>query len=208
MAGKVKVHASGTPDGGGTVVSISGGELGGHTASIRFLDPDYGPVYHRFDGGEGLVVTNDNVRGSVIVSVDEGEEVRVDVTPYKPGRGKVTDETRGDKARAGDPDAIAAIDGVARNISSTTTDEVAVAQNDGEVRKVDAANVNPKTEDPGAEPEVVARPGMNPDDVGKTQEAIDHPKKAVATPDDPASPHGPPEDDTSEKSDHASDKKK
>ena len=175
---KVKVHASGTADGGGTVVSISGGEPGGHTAAIRFLDPDYGPVYHRFDGGEGLVVTNDNVRGSVIVSVDEGPEVRVDVTDYKPGRGKVTDDNRGDKARKGDPDAIAAIAGVARNISSSTTDEISVAENDEEVKKVDTSNVNPKTEEPVDDDEVVARPGMNPDDVGKTQEAIDNPKKA------------------------------
>lgn len=205
MAENVKVKASGTPEGGKTVVSISGGEPGGHTASIRFLGPDYGPVFHRFDGGEGLIVTNDHERSEVIVSVDEGPEYRVEVTPYKPGRGKVTDDNRGDKARAGDPDAISAIANVARNIGPGTTDEISVAENDEEVKKVDTSNVNIREDDPGADGDVVARPGMNPDDVGKTQEAIDHPKKAVATPDDPASPHGPPEDDTSEKSDHKSD---
>lgn len=204
-ADKWNVKASGTANDGGTVLSITGGEPGGHTAAVRYQDPDYGPVYHRFDGGDGLVCTRDGEHKSVIVSIDEGPEIRVDVTDYKPGRGRITDENRAAKAKAGDPDAIAATAASARNISSATTDEVSVAENDEEVKKVDPANVNPPTQEPEDGDGVVARPGMNPDDIGKTQEAIDEPKKALATPDDPASPHSnTPEPDTTEKSDHAS----
>lgn len=206
MAGKVKVTASGTPNDGGTVVSISGGEPGGHTASIRYLDPDYGPVYHRFDGGDGLVAVRDGEHESVIVVIDEHEEIRVDVEQYKKRRGKVTDENRAKKALAGDPDAIHDLASVPANVTAATEDEVSVAANDEEVKKVDAARADGSHEPASNtdDDEVVARPGMNPDDIGKTQEAIDNPKKAVATPDDPLSPHGPPEDDTTEKSDHKS----
>ena len=192
MAGKVKVVASGTPNDGGTVVSISGGDPGGHTAAVRFLDPDYGPVYHRFDGGDGLVVTRDGEHESVIVVIDEGPEVRVDVEDYKKRRGKVTDENRAKKALAGDPDAIADLASVPGNVTAATTAEVSVAENDEEVKKVDAARADGSHEpESNADDEpAVYRPGMNPDDAGKTQEAIDNPKKPIATPDDPSAPHG------------------
>ena len=178
MADKVKVRASGTPNDGGTVVSIAGADPGGHTAAVRFLGPDYGPVYHRFDGGDGLVVTRDGEHESVIVVIDEGPEVRVDVDDYKPGRGKSTDENRGARALAGDPDAIADLASVPANVGTGTTQEVSVAANDEEVKKVDAARADGSHEPAQSEPdeELVARPGMNPDDAGKPQPAIDKKK--------------------------------
>lgn len=83
---KVKVRASATADGGATVVTVDGGEPGGHTATVRFQDPDYGPSAYSFDAANGLVVERAAVHGSVIVVVDGGGELRVDVAEYVPAK--------------------------------------------------------------------------------------------------------------------------
>lgn len=59
------------------VVECSGADQGGHAGSIRFLEPDWGPVPFGFDGPTGRATVG-HLHGKAIVIVDS-EEYQVDV---------------------------------------------------------------------------------------------------------------------------------
>lgn len=76
-----------------TVTEVSGFGLGAHTGTVRYLDPDFGPVPFGFDGDVGRVVRG-AVHRQVIVDID-GNTFRIDTD---------TDPQHHDAAEGAPPD--------------------------------------------------------------------------------------------------------